>query len=162
MRHAAFGLMLLAFPALLLAQRWSAEQQEVIRHIEGCWDGWISVYEESQSFDRWVQDDCPTAPDALQWVTTDGAPTDFEMERRALEQKIITRLWLNPQWLDLRPVSIKIDGDVVLIHYYAVWVADDAVGQASQTQQKRLEVYRKLGEDYVFLGGMVSPVPQAD
>ena len=160
MRHLAVFIVLTVLGTAATAQRWTSEQQEVVRHIQGCWDGWIKVYEESQSFDKWTRDDCATLPDAMQWLTTDGAPTDFEMERRGLDGKIFARLMQNPQWLDVRPVSIKIDGDVALIHYYAVWVTDDPAGEASQTQQKRLEVFRKIEDQYHFLGGMVSPVAQ--
>ena len=80
------------------------------------------------------------------------------MDRRGLKQRIFSRLFQNPQWLDLRPLSVRLDADVALVHFYAVWVVDSE-GEATQMQQKRFEVYRKIKGKYHFLGGAVTPVP---
>jgi ketosteroid isomerase-like protein len=151
-------LFVLLIPFAASAQNWTAEQQEVIDHIKSCWDGWVKAL-EAKNYDIWA-DVCPCDKDGAYWFTSAGAPAiGQENQKRGLTGGLFT-WWKKMAWLDLRPISIKIEGDVALVHFYGVWVAEDYKGEVSQIEDKRFEVFRKKDGQWTFIGGMVTPVPQ--
>jgi len=156
MKKTIFLIFILLIPFAALAQNWTTEQQEVIDHIKSCWDGWVKALEE-KNFDIWAEV-CPFDEDAAYWFTFSGTPAiGTGIQKRGLTGGLFLK-WKKVDWLDLRPISIKIDGDVALVHFYGVWVEEDYKGEVSQTEDKRFEVFRKKDGQWTFIGGMVTPV----
>jgi ketosteroid isomerase-like protein len=139
------------------AQEWSAEQKEVIAQIKVCWDGWVKAFEE-KNYDLWAKS-CPCDNNAFAWFTKEGAPTtQSEYAKRGLTFSPFPWGIKKTNWLDLRPISVKIDGDLALVHFYSVWVEENYKGEISQIEHKRLEVFRKKNGRWTLVGGMIVPV----
>ena len=145
-------LVLLAGSAM--AQEWSAEQKEVIAHIKTCWDANVRAYQEKNSDPFFAA--CPCEKDAYWWVASEGAPRQFMNLTARLTAEDLLWSIKRQNWLDLRPLSIKIDGDLALIYYYSTWIVENYRGEISQFEQKHFEVYRKKNGRWTFLGGMVA------
>jgi hypothetical protein len=60
-------------------------------------------------------------------------------------------------WLNLQPISVVIDGDVALVHFFGLWLAEDLQGNVIRMDEKRFEVFRKVEGKWKFIGGMVTP-----
>jgi hypothetical protein len=148
-----FGLSLL-FAVSAFAQEWSAEQKEIIAHIKACWDGWYKGLQE-KNFDLWL-DVCPCEKNTYWWIAEEGAPRQImNSESKKFKEGLHWQM-KRQNWLDLRPLSIKIDGDVALVHFYAIWIHENYRGEISQIEQKRFEVFRKKAGRWTFLGGMTA------
>jgi hypothetical protein len=143
------------------AQQWSKEQKEVLEHIKGCWTGRIEAF-KTKDFNAWANV-CNSDEDIAYWPTSEASPMlGFEADKRAINMGLYMLLWKRWEWLDVRPINIKIDNDVALVHFYAFWIVEDYAGKTSMVEQKRFEVFRKKNGDWILLGGMVTPVPQDD
>lgn len=144
----------LLIPFASSAQNWTAEQQEVIDQIKSCWDAWVKALGE-KNYDIWAEA-CPCDEDAVGWSASEGAPLIVqEYWKRSITGGLVP--WFNKiNWIDLRPISIKIDGDVALVHFYGVWVVEDYKGEAFQLESKRFEVFRKKDGQWTVIGGMVA------
>ena len=158
MKHLLLFLLIFFIPFTASAQNWTPEQQEVIAHIKTCWDGWIKAFEQK---DRGLWDEvCPCAEGFTLWGTHNGAPASYENQTRGLSGGLFSRLNKKIDWLDLRPLSVKIDGDVALVHFYAIFVVENNKGEIARNEQKRFEVFRKKDGKWTLLGGMTTPVPK--
>lgn len=131
------------------AQQWSSQQKEIIQHIQSCLDTW-----RGKDFDRWLSV-CHPDSGAIFWNTNNGSPNRLEYWRKtALAQ------WNQTQYLysEMRPLEILVYRDVAIVHYYYVsgYMLD---GQRVNSEQKRMEVFRKVGGRWNVIGGMFSPSP---
>ena len=149
-------LFVLLIPFAATAQNWTAEQQEVMDHIKSCWDAWEKAFEE-KNFDIWAEA-CPCDEDHAMWWTNEVTPESLETQKRGLTGGLWSRMYKRWDWLDLRPLSVKIDGDVALVHFHGIWVGESYKGEVSLAEHKRFEVFRKKNGQWTFIGGMVSPV----
>ena len=148
------ALLLVLLAGSATAQEWSAEQKEVIAHIKGCWDGWYKGLQE-KNFDLWLNA-CPCEKNTYWWIAEEGTPRQMmNAESRIFAEGLYWQM-KRENWLDLRPLSVKIDGDVALIHFYAIWITENYKGEISQFEQKRFEVFRKKNGRWTFLGGMAA------
>ena len=137
------------------AERWSAEQQEVLDHMMRCWDAAIKASAEKN---RAIFDEaCPCSDEAYSWNIGDGAPTNVNHARELLNMDVHSYQKKTIHWKELRPVAIAIDGDVVLVHFYSVWLAEHVDGTVERSQQKRFEVWRKKKGKWIALGAMGAP-----
>lgn len=137
-----------------MAQEWSTEQKEVIEQIKACWNANVRAYQEKNS-DRFFAV-CPCEKDAYWWVASEGAPRQFMHLTARLTAEDLLWSIKRQNWLDLRPLSIKIDDDVALIYYYSTWIVENYRGEISQFEQKHFEVYRKKNKRWTVLGGMAA------
>lgn len=145
--------------ALLLAQgvgaqTWTAQEQEVLDQLEECWDIWMEGI-RSRSPDRWIRD-C-SAPGMTFWWSADGAPSTNEWNVRNWELNAAADLG----WADIRPVSLIVDGDLAVLHFYGYWRATSGDGEVL-TEAKRTEVFRRLDGRWKLLVGHGSPVTMED
>lgn len=155
MRRVLPFVMILIIPFSASAQNWTPEQQEVIAQIKACWDAWRKANEQ-KDYTIWEKA-CPCIDDAPYWVTIDGAPMSSDFLPRGAKGLFS---WDTKRfdWLDLRPLAIRIDGDVALVQFYALWLVEDDKGDVNRIEQKRFEVFRKKNGKWTFIGGMVAPV----
>jgi hypothetical protein len=148
------ALVLILHAGSAMAQEWSAEQKEVIAQIKACWDANNRAHQE-KNFDLFTAA-CPCEKDGYWWVTSEGAPRQFmNLDARLTTEGLYWGI-KRANWLDLRPLSIKIDGDLALVYFYAIWIFEDYRGGITQTEQKHFEVYRKKSGRWTFLGGMTA------
>ena len=146
-----FGQVILVAAAMLpgpvSAQQWSAQQQEVLQHIQACWDAWAT-----KDFDRWVNA-CRPADGFTYWSTSEGSPNGLEYWRKTATA---SSSHVEYVWNDKRPLAIQIDRDVAIVHFYAHF-GSVVGGQWMQREQKRMEVFRKVDGRWTLLSGMADP-----
>ncbi len=148
------GLLILALaftfllPVPAAAQHWTAEEQEVIDHVRTTLDTLVKHGEVD--IDVWME----LVPDEtfFWWFTTDPVPTHLENIPAVFEQFRGARYL----WADVKPVTVKVHGDVALIGYYSSIGFVDSNGESRLLQDKRLEVLRKVDGQWRFFGSMVS------
>ena len=66
--------------------------------------------------------------------------------------------YLRISW-DVRPINIRFHGDVGVIYYF--WTSqlkETAGGELVNDQGGSMEMYRKVGERWQYLGGMGFPI----
>ena len=146
-------LFLMATPAV--AQQWTAEEQEVIDTMAMCWDAWTAAIpnETTDYFFRTCQPD----EDALFWWTTEGAPQSYDFVRRNWD--LISED--DDTWADIRPVAIRMFGDVAIVYLYGYWRANTADGVVI-TEYQRTEVYQRRDSDWIFIGAQGTPAAAED
>ena len=148
------SLLLVLFAESGMAQEWSAEQKEVIAHIKACFDANVRTHQDKNTDHFFAA--CPCEKDVYWWVASEGAPRQFvNLEARLTAEGLYWQM-KRENWLDVRPLSIKIDGDVALIHFYFIWIVENYRGEIFQLEQKNLNVLRKKNGRWTFLGGMTS------
>jgi hypothetical protein len=145
--------LLIATPAS--AQQWTQEQQELIDHIEMCWDAWVEALAD-ETPDHFFES-CKQDENTLVWWTPEGAPQDIEW---------VYRNWqrvreVDVDWADMRPVAVNILGDVGIVYLYGYWIASTADGPVT-TEYKRTEVFQRRNGEWVFLGLQGTPSTPAD
>lgn len=145
----AFLVLFVLLPASASGQQWTEEQQEVLTHIQACWDAW-----ETKDFDRWV-DVCRPVENVTYWWGPEGAPGNLGTRRKAA-----TSNWATTEieflWNEMRPVAIQMSGYVAIVHLYA-YSSQMRDGERQFYEQKRLEIFRKVDGSWTFLGGMATP-----
>jgi Domain of unknown function (DUF4440) len=141
--------LLLIIPLSAQAQEWTTEQQEVLDHIQACWDAW-----ETKVYDNWVEV-CRPAKNELWWTTSEALPGNLEYDRKLSEAQWKTSE-IEYLWNEIRPLAVQIHGDVALVYFYALfsWTED---GEEVSAEQKRFEAFRKVDGQWMVIGGMVVP-----
>jgi hypothetical protein len=140
--------------ALFSAQpaRWSAEQQEILDHITVCWNAWVEAAEKNDP-EIWFKK-CPVAENAAFWSTAEGAP---DIDAKAMRRDWETIRKQTVGWIDLRPVSVNVYGDVAVVHFYSYWKVRTENGTET-VEQKRLEVFKKMAGKWTLIGQQRTPV----
>ena len=147
-------LLLVLLAGSAMAQEWTAEQKEVIAQIKAIWDVEIRAIQEKNA-DLWLAA-FPCDKDAYHWIASEGAPLQMMNLRPRMYREGLYWQLKRVNWLDLRPLSIKIDGDVALVHFYDTWIVENYKGEISQLENKKFLVFRKKSGRWTFLGGMAS------
>lgn len=145
----AMLLSLLAFiPAAAQAQTWTAEQQEVITQLEECWDIWVEASALGRP-DPWL-DRC--TDDFRYWGDETGVPNGPAVLRRQWREIMEA----DYRWVTLRPLEIRIVGDVAIVHFYGSWNAKEGDGRITE-ETKRTEVFRNVDGRWRLIAGHSQP-----
>ena len=156
MRRAFFLLIVfvLSSSVTATAQNWNDEQQDVIDSLKGCWDTWMDAVEQNDP-EIWIGQ-C-TDVDYSFWWSTQGAPNNPETLRRDFQRA----REVDAGWLDVRPLAVKIVGDVAIMHFYGYWRANTSDGTVT-TEELRTEVFQNVDGRWLLVAGHSSPASQAD
>ena len=114
------------------AQEWSAEQQEVWEFELTC----LRLVGDTDAVDRWH--DC-FHDDFVGWRTEDPAPRDKNSVRAFDESRRET------QFLTAWPMSIKLYGDVAVVHYVSQWSELDSDGKRVSGWDRWTDIAMKSG-----------------
>ena len=144
-----------ALPAPVTAQHWTAEEQGLLDALKSCWDSWMEAVRAADPEIHFRK--CAWVENSSMWWTEFGAPEGQQMVRRNFEKFVVTDI----DWLDIRPVSVRIWGDVGMVQFYGYWNARTPDGP-TVTEYKRTEVFRRVDGRWVFLGGQGTPASAAD
>jgi ketosteroid isomerase-like protein len=131
----------LALPSQLAAQEWSAEQQEVWETVQtyldfankGDAEGFMSYFHE----------------DFLGWDRSQLVPTNKADRWLMVEHNLATR---RAVWRILKPVAIKIHGDVAIAYYYQILTLRYAEGEVRTGQSQWMDILMKQGDKWVLIG----------
>ena len=141
---------LFSFP--LIAQNWTADQQEVLDQIKKGWSSWEEAV-NAKDLNIWL-DKFQPADDFTGWWTSDGGLWTLEKDKRTFDS------WVkdvnNFYWEGVQPLSIKVYGDVALAYFYSTYNMEDKTGKTTRMEDKRLEVYRKVDGIWRWSDAMVS------
>jgi hypothetical protein len=129
----------------LIAQEWTAEEQEVLNQLESCWATWWDAIAE-ENLDVWARG-CPHDDQVVGWWVDGAVPglgiewfrRNFETLAR-IQKPAIPRLWEN------RPVLVRVRGDSAVVFYYLRLGGQDEADGLLWRELKRAEwFYRKDG-----------------
>ena len=98
---------LVLFPQGVGAQEWSAEQMEVWKAVEACWDA-----EEIDELQACYHEDY------VSWILADGVP------RNKTDQYAHDVRWIErdeSEWIYRKPLNIDVRGNLAIILYVADW-----------------------------------------
>lgn len=137
----AAGIVLCCVPADAAAgERWSEAQKEVWAAIETCVEHWNKGPLEAAL--ACVHDDFSG------WLYVEPVPRTKETNRKIGAYFLKTR---TTQAYDLRPIDIKVYGDVGIAHYYYVTIAKDAEGKESVERGRWTDILLKQDGRWVFI-----------
>ena len=131
----------LALPSQLAAQTWSAEQQEVWQNVQALFEfgnksdveGFMSYFHKD--FHGWISG---------QPVLTNKADRRLIVENNMGRWEVV--------WRILKPVGIKIHGDVAIVHYYHILTVRYADGEVQTRQERWTDILMKQGDRWVLIG----------
>lgn len=120
----------------------------MITQLEECWDIWVEAQELGEP-DRWL-DRC--ADDVSYWSEQVGAPNDGNVVRRQWAQIMEA----DYRWVSIRPLHIRIVGDVAIVHFYGSWYGNGEDGRVLE-ERKRTEIFRNRNGRWLLIAGHSQP-----
>ena len=131
----------LAASAPLAGQQWSDAQKEVWKNVETYWklgaerdlEGFLSYYH----------------PDFLGWNYETDLPDDKASRTKWSIHFLQTTKTLVEE---LKPVGIKIHGNVAIVHYYYHSIMEDAEGKEISERGRWTDILLKQGDKWVMIG----------
>jgi len=145
----AVGLIFVAFPSY--AQEWSDAQMEVWKNVERYWE--LSSNEDLEGFMSYFHDDF------LGWARGQWVPTNKSDRQVFIERSFDTSEYV---FYALKPVGIKIHGDVAIVHYFFTDTSKNEKGEEETTSGHWTDVLMKQGDKWVMIGDAGGVVPEDD
>ena len=126
------------------AQNWTAEQQGVIDDLEACWDLWVEALDD-RTPDAWAS--ACAEEDYTYWFrgAALGGLEDLRREWSMIRET-------QEYWIGLHPISIKIYGDIAIMHFVGIWSGLGPEGRIIN-EANRTEVYRRDGGQWKIVAG---------
>jgi ketosteroid isomerase-like protein len=131
----------LALPSQLAAQEWSAEQQEVWQNVETYWV--LSIKEDLEGLMSYMHDDF------LGWAPGQSFPTN-KADRRAVQMRSYETS--DNVLYTLKPIGIKVHGDVAIVHYFFSYTDVDAKGEEQSAAGHWTDILMKQGNRWIMIG----------
>jgi len=132
------------------AQHWTKEEKDFLDYFNRIW---ASFANQANSFTAWKNQVNPDEG-LTWWWSEEGMPMDMNAAKTFLlnSEKAAT---VNNHF-HARPVRIRIEGDIAMIWLYGYISQTDKQGKVFSYEDKRLEVFKKEGNGWKFLGGLVT------
>ena len=121
-------------------------------NVKQGWTLWSEAVEK-RDLDSWLDEFSPT-DDFNGWWTSEGAVwdhADFDVFAENYLRSVKAE-----QWEAIQPQSIRIFDNTALIYFYVIYHTQDPKGEWSRHEQKRFEVYRKVGGKWRWTGCMAT------
>ena len=125
----------------LLAQEWSAAQKDVWKNVEAYWA--LAAAGDVEGFMAYVH------ADYLGWGYQSALPGDKASTRKWIEHDFNTAKTLVSE---IKPVGIKIHGNIAFVHYYYSTVTKDAEGKEKNVSGRWTDILMKQGDKWVMIG----------
>lgn len=152
------------FPAIILmtaaslriqAQTWSPAQQQVIDQVQTCFDSWWKAT-NSNDLNVFLKA-CPCDEDFAVWSSVYGAPVGIDAVKNIFSVGVASPS-AEPPTVVIRPVRVKIAGDVAVIFYYLnVYQVDPESFFLNFNAAKRTTMLRRVGGNWQLVADMVVP-----
>jgi ketosteroid isomerase-like protein len=130
-----------AFAGALPAQEWSAAQKEVWSNVEAYNQAWAK--KDLEGFMAYFDDDY------LGWSRGDALPSTKADARKWLAYSFESKdvvLW------DIKPVGIKIHGEIAFVHYFYSVVTRGKDGKDKAENGRWTDILKKKGQRWVMIG----------
>ena len=126
----------------LCAQEWSAAQKEVWKNVEAY--NALAVARNVEGFLEYFHSDY------CGWEYDSPMPQDKADTKKYLEQSG----WKTRPvvYSDLKPVAIKIHGEVAFVDYYYTSVTKDIDGKEKPSSGRWTDILKKQGDKWVMIG----------
>lgn len=138
-------------PATASGQHWTPEEQEIIDLNQSCWDAWGN--EDFAAARR----TCNEHPDGRHWWTAESAPGIGWFEKNADRWAAAFHPIEDRLYWEVRPLSVRIFGDVALIHFWGTVTTIDDQGVRTTVARKQLNIWQRVDGRWTWIGGMASP-----
>lgn len=152
MRAPAVALLALLVAPPAFAQLWTAEEQEVIDVNQRCWAAWAA---EDMSA---VLTTCNEHPEAVFWFANTAAPRKGWFEEHG------KTWWTEVYWprtdvihFEVQPLKVSVIDDVALIYNWVLYMEEDTSGERMEFRERRLDIFKRIGDTWSWIGGMISP-----
>ncbi len=133
-------------PNHLYAQEWSAAQKDVWKNVETYND--LYAAGDLEKFMAYFHDDY------LGWYNRDSLPVTKAELRKWLEHEFKSNKVLVQS---VKPVGIKIHGDIAFVDYYYVQTIKDAEGKEKIERGRWTDILMKQGDKWVLIGDHGGP-----
>ncbi len=133
----------------LSAQEWSDKQKEVWKSVEAYTD--MANKGDLEGFMSYFHSDYSG------WSVNDALPSNKKQVTKWIAHNFQTRKILVS---DIKPVAIKIHGNVAIVHYYWSRLRKDAEGKERNSSGRWTDILMKQGDKWVLIGdsgGRTSP-----
>jgi hypothetical protein len=134
------------------AQNWSTEELEIIDQVKKNWDAWGAAIQQ-KDLEVWKKV-CQPMKDFTGWWVSEGSLWTQEATERFFSK------WVkglnNFYWENLQPQSIKIYDNFAVTFFYVIYDIETVEGKKIRSEDKRLEVFRKVNGVWRFAHAMVS------
>jgi hypothetical protein len=142
----------LMVPSAVSSQRWNAEEQSVLDHLNACWEAWAETV-NAKDHSIWVET-CRWVDDFSGWWVSDGSLWTMEAEKRTFSEWVqnVAHFY----WERNQPLEIKVYDDMALIWYYSTYNQMDRSAVMTRFEEKRFEVFQKREGLWYVVGAMVS------
>jgi len=134
------------WPATVVGQELSPEQQEVWQFVEGCQEALAAGSEAA--FDCFHED-------FLGWAYLDLVPRTKEAERKFSRLRFETT---EVRGYDLTPIGIRVHGDFAIAHYYLQSVVRGQDGQDVEQRVRWTDVLVKEDGRWHWIGDHGGPI----
>jgi len=125
----------------LRAQEWSAAQKDVWKNVEAYTA--LNTQRNLEGFLEYFH------ADYCGWAYEDALPSDKASIRKYIEYRWKTTKIL---FSEIKPVAIKIYGNVAIVHYYYTTVYADAEGKEKSASGRWTDILMKQGDKWVMIG----------
>jgi ketosteroid isomerase-like protein len=139
------ALSLLASVALLStplrAQEWTEAQKAVWKNVETYWA--LGAAQDLEGVMAYFH------TDYLGWDVQNALPSDKASTKKWFEHQFNTTKTLVQE---IKPVGIKIHGNIAIVHYYFSTVIKDAEGKEKSASGRWTDILIKQGDKWVLIG----------
>jgi ketosteroid isomerase-like protein len=140
-----FGFVVL-FSQPLAAQEWSAPQKEVWRNVESYW--YLDAARDLGQFMAYFHEEY------LGWYNRDPMPHGKTEARKWSENDFKTTKVL---YYHITPLTIKIHGDIAIVHYYFTRTVKDAEGKQRNLRGRWTDILSKQEGKWIKLADHGGP-----
>ena len=130
----------------LFAQEWSDAQKEVWKNVEAYQE--LATKRDVEGFLSYVH------ADVSGWIYSDALPADKATFRKWITHSFQTRKRLVNV---VKPVAIKIHGNVAIVHYHYSRLIKDAEGKEKFHIGRWTHILMKQGNKWVMIGAHGGP-----
>lgn len=144
----------LLYPLPAAAQTWNAAERDVLQGLEACIQATVDRNEQALIACH--------HPDFVGWRNTMPVPRTLEFERAEIRRTVEDPTNERPIGYSILPLSVKIHGDVAIIHYYNYFYRRSDGGERSEIRVRWTDVMRKVDGRWVWIadhGGRELPPP---
>jgi ketosteroid isomerase-like protein len=139
----------LALPSPSAAQEWSAQQQEVWQNVQTYWG--LYAKEDVEGHMAYLHDDF------LGWVSGQPFPTNKADRKASMMRNIETS---ENVLYTLKPMGIKVHGDIAIVHYFFTSTDLDAEGKQTTTSGHWTDIVMRQENRWVMIGDAGGTVSQ--
>jgi len=125
----------------LFAPQWTEQELEVWKHVKAYTNFWVE--RNAEALIGYMHDDY------LGWSLSSERPVDKAAKSRLLRENLKNTKNL---YYDIRPVGIRIHGNIAIVHYYYYTVDEDGDGNQFPAKGRWTDVLMKQGEKWVMIG----------